>query len=89
MPGTKGRSGGSVKGSRPNNGGSRKNAGAMVKSVSFADPVAQSIRVVCLSLYGKADKETVTRYVTNLALYDYQEWDKRQQENAEKALEGE
>lgn len=89
MSGVKGKSGGSKKGSRPNNGGVRKNVGALVRTVSFTKPIAQSIRAVCLSLYGKADKDTVTRYVTNLTLYDWQEWDKKQQENAEKALEGE
>jgi len=49
--------------------------------------IARLVRIVCLSLYGKADKDTVTKYVTNLALANWREWDNKVEENANRASE--
>lgn len=67
--------------------GSKQNVGATVRTVTFAMEIARLVRIVCLSLYGKADKDTVTKYVTNLALANWREWDNKVEENANRASE--
>ena len=74
-----------VVGGRKYNGGKRTGSGRLVVSVTFDKPTAQSLRIVCLALYGAADKTTTTKHVTNLVLADHQAWDQQVQENAEEA----
>lgn len=86
MPGTKGKSGGSRLGnlSGKRGRGSKEKVGATVNTIKLDKPTAKSLRIVCLDLYGTADKDTASKHVTNLVLADWREWDQRVQENAEK-----
>ena len=46
MSGAKGRSGGSVKGSRPNNGGGRTNSGPMLRNLRLSKSAAREVRIL-------------------------------------------
>lgn len=69
--------------------GSKERVGATVRRIGLEKEVALCLRVVCLSLYGRADTETVAKHVTNLVFADWQAWDEQTQASAERTLEGE
>ena len=49
MPITKGKSGGSLKGSRPNNGGARTGSGALVRRIRLSRDAATELRILLLN----------------------------------------
>ena len=69
--------------------GSKKRVGATVKRLELSDEVARSVRIICSLRFGDAKKDTVQKYVSELILADWQEWDKKIEADAESALEGE
>ena len=57
-----------VTGERIHNGGARPGSGPTVKVIVLSDDAAREARQKCLYLHKKADKATVSEYVSRLVL---------------------
>lgn len=67
--------------------GSKERVGATVARVALSKEARRALRIVCLQLYGKADKETVNRHVGGLILAEWSRLDQIFRAKAEESIQ--